>query len=1016
MCYNFYGGDVMSFTHLYVETNYAMNGSNIKIEELVKQAVSLGYSSLAITDPKLHGVIKFYKECQKHKIKPIIGLQATIEGIKPEFKNNVLLYAKNNEGYQNLLKLASISSMNKIITLQEMKEYKKSIIAVLLTNESELITYINNAQNNEVNEFKEMVSSCFEETYVNITNQPDIDAFLQKEFKTILTPRVTYLRQEDKKVTETLRKIFNTEKDNMLGTDNEVYFTTKQEVQTHYNGYEKEISTTDFLAQKCNVTIDFSNVHLPAYKLKKGVNAKSYLEALVLAGLNKRLTGKKVNKKIYMDRLHYELSIINQMGYNDYFLIVWDFVKYAKKKGYLVGPGRGSAAASLVSYCLGITSVDSIKYGLVFERFLNPERITLPDIDMDIPDDKRDDVIKYVRDFYGVEKVASICTFGTFLSKSAIRDTSRVLQVDGILLEEIVKETNKYDSIIDMMKDSKTIINIMDQNQKAQEMLEIASKIEGLHRHVSTHAAGIIVSEENMTKYTAIQPGLLDMIQTQYEAKDLENLGLLKIDFLGLRNLTSINNIISLINKNENKKLNAYKIPLDDQLTFDLLKRVETTGIFQLESKGMRSLIGQMQIDSFEDIVTILALFRPGPMENIPSYLKRRFKQEDVTYPHPVLEQVLAPTNGIIIYQEQIIQIANLFAGYSFGEADVLRRAVSKKQTEVLQKERKHFVDKSVQQGKDIKTANQIYDYIVKFANYGFNRAHSVAYAMVSYWMAYLKANYPKYFISILTSSVIGSESQTREYIFEANKLGVKIKKPTVNYSTAIFNPDEDALLYPLLGIKNVGRNTVKALLEERKTGLFKSYIDFVSRTHKVLNKRVLESLIYAGACDEFGYSKKAMIQQLDKVIDFTLYGGFINQDEFMIERLEEFEYDILEEKEHSVLGFNLFINPLQKHEEYITKHKLIKPSEVEDKHIGTQLRMVAILNHVREITTKNNKLMAFVTLRDEYVKLDGVLFTMMYEKQKDNLVKNSVYLFKGKVERRNNTLQYVISHLHKLD
>ncbi len=1006
----------MAFTQLYIETNYAMNGSTIRVKDVVKKAVSYGYTSLAITDPRMYGVIKFYKECQKHSIKPIIGLQVDIEGLSDTSKNKVLLLAKTNKGYQNLLKLASISSLNNIVTLQEMMQSKQGLIALVISEQSELINAYNNKQSNTIRELKSLLDTHFETSYISITGNSEFNKDLKSLFNFVVLPKASYLEREDKEITNVLSKIFSKENNTLLGEDKDELFKSPAEIEEEYYEYKEALDNSMRIADKCSVTIDFSKTHLPKYKLKNNVDAKDYLQALVFKGLEKRIRGRKVNKEVYVDRINYELSVIDSMGYNDYFLIVWDFVKYAKKNKYLVGPGRGSAAASLVSYCLGITSVDSIAHDLVFERFLNPERITLPDIDMDLPDDKRDDVIKYVRDYYGVSKVASICTFGTFKSKSAIRDTARVINFEGVLLTQLTKESDNYSTIADMMESSDTVVNIMNQNKEAQKLLILASKVEGLLRHVSTHAAGIIVTERDMTDHTPVQVGLLDMIQTQYEAKDLEDLGLLKIDFLGLRNLASIDKICQLIEFKEKKKVDIYKVPLNDKATFELLKRVDTTGIFQLESRGMRSLIGQMQIDSFEDIVTILALFRPGPMENIPSYIKRRNNQEKVTYPHKILEDVLKPTNGIIIYQEQIIQIANLFAGYSLGEADVLRRAVSKKTLRVLQEERKNFVKKAMQLNRDEKTSNEIYDYIVKFANYGFNKAHSVAYAMVSYWMAYLKANYPKYFISILTTSVIGSESTMKEYIFEASKLGVKILPPSVNKSNHIFNPEGNNLRFPLLGIKNLGRNTVRDLVQVRKEGTFENFFDFVRRTHKVLNKRVVESLIYAGALEEFNYTKHTMIEQLDEVINFSLYGDFINQEEFVIENVEEYSYEVLKEKEKSVLGFNLFVNPLSNFEEYIKKHKLLVPSQIDETSVNKEVRLVAVLSRVKPITTKTNQEMAFITVDDEATKLNGVLFTQTYSRFKDELRKGEVYLLKGKIDNRNNEIQLIINNLVRLN
>lgn len=1004
----------MNFAPLWIESNFQMNGSNIRLNDLVDQAVSFGYSFLALTDDRLYGTYKFYKACKKRGIKPILGMQIKVEGIQEGHTNRFLLYAKNNRGYQHLLYLASIHA-HRLATLADIKRKQEGLIAVLITDQSELLSAIRNNQDPVIHEQLDMLQTHFEAYYVSLSHDETVNKYLQDRVNVIAVPRIAYMNQDDKDVFDVLRQIFNQESSDVLGQESIHHFLSQEEASKQYQNYPEALENTLALAKECDVTIGTGDAILPSYPVPGSVPSKDYLQALAYKGLEKRLADTNKDYKVYQKRLQYELDIIDSMGYNDYFLIVWDFVKYAKQQGYLVGPGRGSAAASLVSYCLGITSVDSVSFDLVFERFLNPERITLPDIDMDLPDDKRDDIITYVKERYGHNRVSSICTFGTFLMKSAIRDTARIAGVDGVLLDQMIKETSSYDSIKQMMSESATIQNIIRQNPQAYKTLHVAAKIEGLHRHVSTHAAGIILTEDDMMHHTAVQPGLLDMFQTQFEAKDLETLGLLKIDFLGLRNLTSINRIADLIEEQEGTKIDVYQIPLDDEPTFELLRKVETTGLFQLESPGMRRLIADMQIREFNDIVTCLALFRPGPMENIPTYLDRRFGREEVSYPHPILEDVLSSTCGIIIYQEQIIQIASLFAGYSLGEADLLRRAVSKKQESVLEQERANFIRKATEQGRERDVAEEIYDYIVKFANYGFNKAHSVAYAMVSYWMAYLKANYPKYFISVLTTSVIGSESSMREYIFEATKLGVTILQPSINESTAIFEPKGDHLRYPLLGIKYVGVNAVNAILEERKNGLFTSFVDAVKRLHKDLNKRVMESLIHAGAFDEFSHSKKAMLDQLENVIQFTQLGEFIGDGEFVFHEMEEFSYPELEAMEQRVLGFNLFINPLQQHQEYIDKHGLLLVSDITTKHVQQELRLVAVVQRVRQITTKNNKPMAFVTLSDAFLKMTGVFFTRTYATYKEILEPRKVYLLKGKVEERKNELQIIVSNVHLL-
>ena len=995
-----------------MESHYSMNGSNISFPSLIRKAKELGFSSLALTDQKMHGVIDFYKSCMKENINPIIGLQIPIEGTIKDSKNLCLLYAKNNKGYQNLLKISSLESYNDVVSLSEIKEHKEGIISIYISDNSELFEYYSNGRKNEFMEVLNTLNLIFDEYLISVSSDDKFNQFFEDKKKLVQVSKVMYLNQEDIIAFKTLKAIFNKSTDTLFQNQENLYFKAFEENANYPNA----VKNIEQITNSCSVEIDFNQVYLPAYPVKNNVSAKDYLRALTVKGLEMRLKGRQVNKKEYVKRINYELKIIDEMGYNDYFLIVWDFVKYAKSKKYLVGPGRGSAAASLVSYCLGITSIDSIQYDLVFERFLNPERITLPDIDIDLPDDKRDDVIQYVKNFYGQEKVASICTFGTFQAKSAIRDVARVLEIDGILLKQVVSHMEEKTSIKSVLEKKKELQLLVEKDQRAKELVRTAMQIEGLNRNISTHAAGIIVGADDITKHSAIRPGINDMAQTQYEMGVLESLGLLKIDFLGLRNLSSIDSIVQLIEKNEGKKIDIYSIPMDDKKTYELLRKVETVGVFQLESQGMKSLIGQMEMREFEDIVAVLALFRPGPMENIPSYIRRRHGKEKVTYPHPVLEEVLISTNGIIVYQEQILKIASLFAGYTYGQADVLRRAVSKKQRDVLEKERAHFVSMSLKQGHSKELSNQIYDYIVQFSNYGFNRAHSVAYGFVAYWMAYLKANYPTYFISVLTSSVIGSEATTRNYIYEAYKLNVRIIAPSVNVSTDIYEPYKDALVFPLLGIKNVGRKNVSSLLEERNKKKFTSYVDFIARTRGFLNKRVLDSLIKAGALDEFKLSKRTMIERLEGVVNFSDLGKFIKSDQFVLDPLQEYSFEELEAFEKEVLGFNLTYSPLSKHQDYIQKHNLLVPSTISMEHMNKEVRVMAIISQFRKIKTKNNKEMAFVTMEDSYSKIDGVLFTNTYALYKDLLQKNEVYLIKGKIDERNGTIQLVIDKIHLME
>ncbi|MEC9485678.1 MAG: DNA polymerase III subunit alpha [Candidatus Izemoplasma sp.] len=1002
----------MSITPLQIETSYSMRGSNLDIDSLVLRGKELGYDTLVLTDYRLYGAIAFYKACKTEGITPIIGGHFQLEGFVTEQLNHIFVYAKEYKGYQHLLKLASLYALNNQITLDELKTYHQGCAFVIDTDHSEYKYFIQNDKQNELHMLRDFFTDHNIDIYLGLTDNDTINDILEKSYNLVPLVRVLYNQKEDASIRQTLQRIFSVESDRF---EKEHYFISRKSFIDRYSRYPKSLDNLEKLVNKCRLELDFSKEHLPTYPHDKP-SSKAYLKALVYAGLKRRLQSVKTNHDAYYERVNYELNVIDQMGYNDYFLIVWDFVKYAKQQGYLVGPGRGSAAASLVSYCLGITSIDSLQYDLVFERFLNPERITLPDIDIDLPDDKRDDVIEYVRDLYGLNRVASICTFGRFKIKSAIRETARVHGKSGLIVNQIIKETANVDSVGDLIKQSEKVQTIIENHPEFKDILQIASAIEELPKHVSTHAAGIILADNVLTQYTPLQEGLLGMMQSQYEAKDLESLGLLKIDFLGLRNLSIIRNTLNIIKDNTGQDINMYKIPLDDQKTMSLLNRGDTVGLFQLESRGMVDLIKKMDMKVFEDIVVVLALFRPGPMESIKPFLRRRFKQEKVTYLHSELKPILEPTNGIIVYQEQIIKIANIFAGYSLGEADILRRAVSKKELDALEQERQNFVNKAKQKGRDETLSHTIYDYIVKFANYGFNKAHSVAYARVAYWMAYLKANYSEYFIGVLMDSVIGSATSLKKYRREAQRLGLKVYPPSINQSGLRFKPIKQGLVFPLLGIKNLGRNTVKAILEERKKKNFTSFVDFVSRVHQIVNKRVIESLILVGACDEFDHSKRAMMSQLDDILGYSDYGAFIDQQEFVITPMSEFPYEEVMTHEKELLGFHLVTHPIIKYEKMITEKDLLTPTDITQDNTNQTVRLLGMVSRITEITTKKGDQMAFITIDDEDSELDGVLFPRTYQRFKNILEKQHIFLFLGKVEFRNKRLQYIIDKIHKMD
>ena len=664
-----------------------------------------------------------------------------------------------------------------------------------------------------------------------------------------------------------------------------------------FSGYEDLFVELENVISQIDLVIFNKKIDLPHFPNNKSISSKDYLVGLCNKGLQKRLTQNNISDTAtYQQRLQFELDVIHNMGYDDYFLIVWEFIKYAKQSDILVGPGRGSAAGSLVAYCLGITEVDPIKYNLLFERFLNPQRISMPDIDTDFPDDKRDSVIAHVRDFYGKTHVCNISAYGTFQVKSSIRDLARVWKWDNELTSELVNiAMNKtYEEILEMFKGREDILKLF----------RIAKKLENIPRHISTHAAGIILSGEELKNIIPLQEGLNGLYQSQFEASDLEKIGLLKMDFLGIKNLTMINDMLNEIPQISKRQL--YDLSLSDQKTYQILQKADTLGIFQLESQGIRQVLAKLKPVCFEDLVAVLALYRPGPMDNIDEFIQRNHGKP-FEYLHPSLKPILASTYGIIIYQEQIMQIAQLFANYSLAEADLLRRAVSKKDEATLLIERNKFIERSVQNGYTLEVANQIYDYIDKFANYGFNRSHSVAYAMVSYQMAYLKANHFPIFMSNILNNVISSKETLRDYITYANHNGLKICKPNINISTNKFISTPNGVFIPLQVIFGVGEVFARQIIEERNKGLFLSFDDFKLRCQSFINSKHMEALIYSGALDLFSKTKKNMIDDKEayqSIIDRHLDG--------IIEENTEFDEEHLTIMEEKYLGFNLEYSPFR--------------------------------------------------------------------------------------------------------
>lgn len=1011
----------MDFVPLYIRSEYSMLQSTCSIESLVSTASAYGCHSLAVTDEGvMYGALKFYNLCKKNNIKPIIGLK--VPYIVNGLVSYILLYAMDAQGYKNLMRISSRYKINNsAIDIEDLRKCSLGVLAVTPGCDNIIYNLIKNHNQKGLIEHLNILSSVYSNLYCGITLTTTIDrnnlklyydTLTSLNIKCVALQPVYFFSPNDSDAYEVLKAIGNNGNiQSLTESETNSYFLSKEEVEVLFNSYHELLDNSVQISNKCNLEIEFGSFQLPKYD--ENIDANLYLYELAMLGLKKRLLSiPNANTTLYIERLKKEYNTIVKMGFADYFLIVWDYIKYAKKNNIYVGPGRGSAGASLIAYCLGITDVDPIKYNLLFERFLNEERITMPDIDIDFPDDERDKVIEYVGKKYGNGKVAHICTFGTFQVKLAINDTARVYKIADSHLKQIMKHLNvqlanvkNYQpSLRELIDNSTDLKQLIDEYDDIARVLNVAVKIQGLPRNISTHAAGIIITKYNLVNYTALDKGLNDIYQTQYEASDLESLGLLKMDFLGLKNLTNISKTIELI-RNDNP---SFTMPKDenDKAVYEMLANKDVVGVFQLESAGMSNVIHNLKTSCLNDIISALALYRPGPMEIIPTFIKRKFKEESVTYPHNDLREILEETYGTIVYQEQIMQIAVKFAGYTLGRADILRRAVSKKKKEVLEEERKSFVSSSMNKGYSKEVAENIYDYIVKFADYGFNKAHSVAYAKLAYQTAYLKCHYPTYYMSTLMTSFIGSSNDINNYYKEALRKNIKVYGPNINQSMSYFISVDNAILFPLTSVKGLGEVKAKELLAERMNGKFNSFKDFVVRTKNILPLAIVYNLIYSGALDEFGLTKKAMIDSAKLHIDLLDYEGIPGIKEVKYTD-EEYAYGVLLEQEKDVLGINIKYDFFKQFANiYQTKHL----EYIKDATVNMAIKTIGIIHSIREIKTKNNELMAFATLEDNMSKIDITLFPRVYNRYSD-LKDGMILIISGMVNMRNQ-LQIVVEDI----
>lgn len=981
------GSEIAMKGFLYGQTEFNLLNNSIRLDDYFTIAKEHNFSFLSITDENLYASFKFYKKCKTLGIKPIIGLE--IKYIDDDDKKSVILaYAKNNRGYKNLLKISTYLKSNPIpIGLEFLYSYKDNIIFIAVYNDCILERYFLEKKYEVLNEKLLNLSSTFDfylgYSYTNRldrlnSNQAIYQYASELGIRLLPIHNCRYLRNEDSIIYETLTQI--------SGSPIKL---------SDFDDYSVDINpiVTDELAkmiESIDLELFSDKTYLPIYPKTNGVASDKYLSALCHKGLSKRLGGKV--KPEYHKRLEYELSVINKMGYSDYFLIVWDFILFAKKKNILVGPGRGSAAGSLVAYCLGITEIDPLKYDLFFERFLNPERISMPDIDTDFPDNYRDEVIGYVNQTYGSKHVCTISSYSTFSSKSSIRDLGRIMKIDSIRLEEIislVENASDYDSLLNQFKDRKDIY----------ELIYVIKGLEGLTRHVSTHAAGIIISLNDLDDIIPLQSGINGLFQSQLEAKDLEDIGLLKMDFLGIRNLSIMADIIDAIPE---MSINSLRnIPLNDKKTYEILAQADTLGIFQLESEGMRNVLNKIKPNKFIDLVATLALYRPGPMDNIDEFILRRFGKK-FTYLHPSLESVLKETYGIIVYQEQVMQIAQIVAGFTLGQADLLRRAVSKKNPESLKQLSSLFISGAITNGYSETLAQSIYNYILKFGNYGFNKSHSVAYGLLVYQMSYLKANYFEIFLSKILNNVIGSAKTMSSYINYAKEHNLHTYSPNVNISSRIFENTKVGIFMPLTAIRSVGEIKALEIVNERKAnGLYKDYSDFKKRT--MAGPAILEALIFSGALDCFGLSKKQMFETKEIYSDI-----FAKHLVDIIEDESEFDFGYLQQRELEYLGFNLkynIFNDIEKlhkkfNADYVTKSNRAIISIVNQKIIKTKKQDTMIVGTLTDNITSYKFVIFPQTLQSINFKLDsGRLYTINYIYEYDEKYKTYQVIIKNVIE-----------------
>jgi len=1047
------------FVHLHTHSDYSLLDGACSISQLVEQAYRLDMPALALTDHgNLFGAIEFYQKACRRGIKPIIGCEIYLapqsrfkkkRSREEEVAYHLTLLCKNRQGYQNLMELVSRGFVEGFyyhprVDKKLLSQLKEGLIVLSGCLKGEISSLLVKGKVEKAREvacwFREVFGDDFylEIQSTGLEEQESVNLGLKELSKELSIPLVAtndvhYLYREDAKAQEVLLCIQTgktlEDSKRLKFSSSEFYFRTPEEMAQTFNLYQDALYTSGEIAKKCELVLKQEKVYFPSYYPPRGYSLEEYLRHLCEEGLKQRYPSPS---REVLDRLNYELNTIFSMDYTGYFLIVWDFIHYAKKKGILIGPGRGSVTGSLVAYLLGITEIDPLRYGLLFERFLNSERKALPDIDIDIQDERRGEVIEYVKEKYGKDNVAQIITFGTMAARAAVRDVGRVLGMPYATVDKIAKLIPPNRELKIAIEQSDEIKELIGKDEKVKSLFEIARRIEGLTRHASTHAAGVVIAPNRLTSYTPLYKTNKNEITTQYEMHSLETTGLLKMDFLGLKTLNVIKETLNLIRRCKGEEIKLKDIPLDDKATYKLLSRGDTLGVFQVESRGMQDLLKRLKPEKFEDIIAALALYRPGPLQSgmVDNFINRKNGRSKVEYLHPKLKPILEETYGVILYQEQVMRIANELAGFTLGEADILRRAMGKKIPKLMDEQREKFIEGAVERGIDAPIAEKIFELMAHFSGYGFNKSHSAGYALISYQTAFLKTNYPLEFMAALLTSEKDNTDKLIFYINECHRMGIEILPPDINQSGANFTVvRENKIRFGLTAIKNVGESAISSIIKDReKNGEFTCLFDFCQRVDlRVVNKKVLESLVKCGAFDCLPGNRSQKLAVIDEAVgeaaqlhrerekgQLSLFGEVQKKEgKSKLPPIKEVSRRVRLNWEKELLGVYLSGHPLDGYRRRIHCYSTCLSSELKRIGDGTAVKIAGVVNTVTSKKDKRGKPMAFVTLEDVESEIEVVIFARIFEDCASYLKEGEVVALEGKVDITADPPKVVVQKLY---